>query len=71
MQLLSLRLAGSFPQSSIDAILPAWAFLLEVLQHILINAKGNRLFDARDSGRLGQFLDWFRGRFLEGRFSSL
>jgi hypothetical protein len=36
-----IGLAGHLPQSRIDAVLPSRAVLLEVLEHILVNAQGD------------------------------
>src|SRR5579862_3865651 len=52
-------LAGCLSQGFVDPVLPAGAGPLEVLEHVPIDAKGDRLFGIRDGGLPGH---WRRNR---------
>ena len=63
--------ACSLSQGCIDPVLPAWAGLLEELQHILVEAQGDRLLHARNGRSLRRPFDRLRCRLPEGRLRSL
>src|SRR5262245_26630563 len=62
---------GGLAQGVVDAVLPAGAALLEVVEHVAVDAQGHRFLGVRDRRFLGGKLGRLGGHGLERRFGGI